>query len=247
MTTRSIVFVAGCLALAVAAGCGSSVTQTTGGTGGAGGTGATGGTGGTGGTGATGGTGGAGVCSTFGDEPGAGSLTLHILNQTPQPIYLPGDCEGQPVYELIPNNAGEDITTYPFDPSCLQTCADLQTEPQYECGACAPAAIRIDPGQTRDVVWNGAGLRGGYQMPAQCWAAGGGAGSCSRIVTAPAGMWSAHATAFNQCTDNCTCQPDGNCFGTASGQMAQADQVTFAFPSATSVDVVFNTCAFGCP
>lgn len=233
MTTRSMGFVAGWLMLAVATGCGSSVVENTGGTGGGGGTGGAGGNG--------------GACAAFSDQDGQTSVTLRFHNDTGQPIFLPGDCQGKPAYQLEVIGAGEDGTSYPFDTSCLQTCADLQQQPPFVCDACAPAAIRIEPGTTREVVWDGTGLRPGFTMPPACWAAPDQGTSCSLIVAAPAGMWAAHAVAFSECTDGCTCKPDGSCFGTPSGQQAQADLASFSFPSETTVDVVFSGCAFGCP
>jgi hypothetical protein len=143
--------------------------------------------------------------------------------------------------------AGEDATSYPFETSCLQTCVDLQTQGPYACGACLPAAVRIGPGATRDVVWNGTGLRAGYTMPASCWADPQQTSTCSRIVAGPPGMWAVQAAAFRDCTGNCTCKADGTCSGTASGQQASADPADFSYPSATEVNVVFSACAFGCP
>jgi hypothetical protein len=224
----------GLLATVMMIGCSSSVT--TGGTGGNGGSG-----------GGNGGNGGA-ACAGFDDEQGTGAVTFHIRNQTAQPLFLLGNCGSTPQYDLFQPSGGEDATSWGnHDSGCLQTCEELQTEGPIACDACGPSVIRLEAGHSIDVGWNGTGLRPGYMMPATCYAYSG-FDSCSRIVGAPAGMWVAATRAFTECSgETCTCQPDGTCWGTPSGQMVNSDQAQFSFPSATSVDVVFDTCAVGCP
>lgn len=229
----------GLLATVMMIGCGSSVTTGTGGDGGNGGNGGSGG--------GSGGSGGA-ACAGYDDEQGTGAVTFHIRNETAQPLFLIGDCGSTPQYDLFQSGAGEDVTSWGgHDWGCLQTCEDLQTQGPIACGACAPSVIRIEAGHTMDVAWNGTGLRSGYMMPAACYASPG-FDSCSRIVGAPAGTWEMRVSAYTQCSgETCTCQPDGTCWGMPSGQMVSSNQAEFSFPSTSSVDVVFDACAVGCP
>jgi hypothetical protein len=242
MAGMNSVSLVGLLAAVVMIGCSSSVTTGTGGDGGNGGNGGSGG-----GSGGSGGHGGA-ACAGFEDEQGTGAVTFHIRNQTQQPLFLIGNCGSTPQYDLAQAGGGEDATSWSTQGgACLQTCEELQTEGPIACDACAPSVIRLEAGKTIDVSWNGTGLRPGYMMPAACYAFPG-FDSCSRIVGAPAGTWIATASAFTECSsETCTCQPDGTCWGSPSGFMASATPATFSFPSATSVDIVFDTCAVGCP
>lgn len=224
--------------LALAAGCGNTVTEGTGG-GGHGGSG-----------GGSGGSGGAAECMGFGDETGAGAVTFHIKNHTPQAVYIHGNCGSAPYYSLTQVGAGEDAAVWVYDTPCLQTCADLQAagEVPAPCDVCAPSVFRLDPGQTIDVTWDGTGVRPGYAMPEACYGFPGGPSSCSRIVAAPAGTWSAMISGYADCnSETCVCDPDGTCWGEPSGLMAFANPVNFNYPAETSIDLVFDSCAFGCP
>jgi hypothetical protein len=223
------------LVLAFGAGCGPSV-QT-------GGTGTGGGAGGTGSS--SSGTGAGGACAAFKDQQGAAAVAVHFVNQTSQPIFLPALCGGID-YAITPLG-GSDGASYVYSRSCLQTCEALQTQPQIECGACQETTIRIDPGGTREVSWDGTGLRS-VMMPSACWSPSGGGGSqCGEMVAAAAGAYRIDAQGFGACTGDCTCDAMGVCIGSATGATALPDPVTFAFPDKLQVDVVFSACAFGCP
>ncbi len=233
------VFGAG-LAIAAASGCGSSVANETDGTGGGGTTSST-----TSGTtsSTTTGTGG-GPCAAFADQEGAASVTVRFRNESPYLIYLPGNCSDVDYsIELI---GGGDQVAYTYDGSCLQTCEDLQTDPPYACGACAPIAYLLEPGATRELTWAGTGLEWGLTMPDACWAYPEGIGTCGQIVAAPAGTYRAGAMGFDTCAD-CQCDPGGECFGYPTGAQAYPDLVTFEFPADATVEILFGACAFGCP
>jgi hypothetical protein len=235
---RAAAWTAG-LVLAFAAACGPTVE--TGGTG-SGGSGTTNGS-----TGSNGssGTGAGGQCAAFADQKGAASVSVHFVNQTGQPIFLPTLCAGVD-YTITPLG-GPDGTSYVYDRSCLQTCQDLQTNPQFECGACQQTTIRIDPGGTREVPWDGTGLRSAM-MPAACWDPAGNPGSqCGQKVAAAPGGYRIDATGFSGCAGDCTCDAQGVCTGAADGVQAFPDPVMFGFPDKLQVDVVFSSCAFGCP
>lgn len=211
------------LALALAAGCGSSVDD-----GGAG----------------AGGTGGGGVCGGFADEESAASVTVRFRNDSMQTIYLPAQC-GSLNYTIEPAG-GSDGVSYTFGGGCLQTCEDLQTQSQIACAPCQETSYQLLPGATREVVWAGTGLQGGIEMPTACWDSPETAGTCGRIVAAPAGTYRAGAIGFSSCGDECTCDAEGLCVGNTMGLEAYHEPVSFAFPSAAPVEVVFGVCAFGC-
>lgn len=229
-------------ALALVVGCGSTVVEQNQGSGGSGaGGGGSSTTSSSTNTSTTTGTGGA--CSGYEDQPGSATVTIHIVNETGQPIYLPSSCST--VQLSIDRTGGDDGVAYAYDPSCLQTCEDLQTEPQYACGACAPTSYLLPAFGSRDVVWNGTGLQYDVPMPAECWASPG-AGTCGRRVSAPAGEYAVQLTGYASCEGSCECDPDGVCFGMPTGAMANTGVSSFVVPSANQVDVVFQTCAFGC-
>jgi hypothetical protein len=232
------------LTLAALMGCGSSVSEESHAAAGSGGSG---GSGSGGHTSASSGTGGA--CAAFADQEGVAKVTLHVKNQSPMAIYMPGLCSG--IDYTIRPEAGSDGTSYTFDGSCLQTCEGLQTEPPFLCDACAPSSYVIPAGGSRDIVWEGTGLRTA-DMPAACWfQPGSTVGGCGQIFAAPSGSYRVEATGYAQCLGaddgGCECNADGQCFGPPSGQQAWVSPVTFDFPGAAEVDVVFDTCAFGCP
>ncbi len=244
MLTKTMVTLALGLGLSLAAACNGSVATETGSTG-AGGdipqttvtTGATGTT--TGGS-----TGSGGTCPGFEDAAGSGAVTVRFHNKTGLPVYLPAQCDA--VDYTIHPTIGDDGITYNFDGTCLQTCADLQTEPAFACGACAPRSYLLADGATREVTWNGTGLLYGVAMPTACYAQPQG-NTCAKIVSAPATNYRIESVGFSTCGAGCTCDPSGVCSGSAEGQQVYADPVKFDFPQANVVDVVFNFCAFGCP
>lgn len=230
--------------LASLSGCGNTVEVLTGGAGGTGssGTGVT--STGTGKT-SSSSTGTGGACGGFADSPGAGDVTVRFVNQGGVPIYLPQSCNE--LSFTIDPVAGPDGTTYHYDPSCLQTCQDLQTQPQYACGACAPSSFRLDPGTTHDIVWHGGGLAQ-RMMPGQCWnQPSPNQNQCGQKVDAKAGTYRIDAYGYSSCGPGCQCDANGNCNGDAMGNQAYPDPVKFNFPSDNLVEVVFGVCAFPCP
>lgn len=199
------------------------------------------------GTGASGSTSSGGVCDGFFDEDGAGAVTITVRNQSPLPVFLPANCSGQPVFQITPTG-GPDGNTYAYEPSCLQTCADLKTEPQYACGACAPASIRIGPGEARSFTWDGTALTAPTSMPAACWFEPHD-GTCVERVAAPAQAYAFNVDGFAGCGapgEACSCTSDGQCSGDPSGQQAYATPTKISFPQANQVEILFDICAFGC-
>ena len=233
MALKAMVTLAAGLGLSLAA-CSGSVTTEPTGSGGNGTTAAST-------TGAT--TGSGGTCPGFEDATGIGTVTVRFHNDTGLPVYLPAQCEN--ISYTIQPPGGSDGVTYNFDPTCLQTCAELQTEPAYACGACAPRSYLLPTGATREVTWNGTGLLPNVTMPDACWAQPQG-NTCQKIVSAVASEYAIQALGFNSCGDGCTCDDKGICNGSAAGSQAYADPVKFTFPTKNAVDVIFGGCAFGC-
>ena len=241
------------LALAGTAGCGSDVLvyppEHTGGTGGNHTTTTTttttgpGGIGG-GGIGGTGGTGGSDSCSPWDDEQGSYEVTVRFRNDAGLPIYLPASC-GVVLYDLQ-SDVGSDIT-YAFDPFCLQTCEDLQTQGIIDCAACPPSSVLLLPGAVLDLKWDGTGLHPA-QMPLDCWADPYGQTSCPQILAAEPGTYRIASTGYSSCGNgSCGCDAGGVCDGDAMGTEAMADPVQLTFPGTALVEVVFGVCAFPCP
>ena len=171
-------------------------------------------------------------------------MTVRFVNKTGMPVYLPGRCEGIN-YPITPTSGSTDAT-YNYDASCLQTCADLQAVPPYVCGLCAPSSYLLGVGATREVTWDGRGLKSGVPMPSACWEQPQVNGTCSQIVAAPAESYDIQASGFSSCGANCTCDDTGRCTGMAGGQQAYAEPAKFNYPAQNVVEVVFNVCAFGC-
>jgi hypothetical protein len=178
---------------------------------------------------------------------GNGTVTVRIRNNSGQPIYLPANCSTL-AYTMTPLGGDDPDESYVYDPSCLQTCEDLQTEPPYACGACAPATFLLPAGATRDVSWNGTGLAYGITMPAECYADPQMAMACSRIVNAPVGDYRIDVVGYSKCDEgfDCTCDSNGVCYGMAGGFEAYPDPAVLSYPSESLVEVVFGVCAFGC-
>jgi hypothetical protein len=175
-------------------------------------------------------------CQAWVDYPGTASLTVHFVNQTAQTLYLPALCDGRVSFALTTPNGPSDYT-YVYDTSCLQTCQALQTQPPYACGVCAPTALSLAPGQARDFAWDGTALEGVLMDPA-CFLGPSG-GTCSQKRTSPQGIYTASASAFTSCSGTCSCDPQGVCTGTPSGQTFLG-AATFPFTGTSSVEVVFS-------
>ena len=157
-----------------------------------------------------------------------------------------GIYEGAPILDVTPAS-GPDGNTYAFDPSCLQTCADLQHEPAYECGVCAPASILIASGASRDFTWQGTALSAPRQMPAQCWDVPQQADSCVTLLAAAPQTYRFLVNGFANCGDGaCACDSEGLCSGYATGQPGYATPSELLYPTKGKVEILFDACAFGC-
>lgn len=238
MKTRAMMTIGGLL-LGLAA-CGNSVDTNDGGAGG------TGGTGGTGGNIGGGGTGGGGECAGYADEVGPGTVKVVFRNNTTQPIYLPGMCS-EVDYQIKPSVA--DGSSYVYETSCLQTCEELQTSPQYLCGACQSLTYRVEAGSTLETTWDGTRLQQDLAMPEGCWFDQGFPSSCNQILAASPGQYKVDVLGYSECQGECACDAEsGACVGgSVGGLMAYPNPASFSFPSANTVEVLFDTCAFGCP
>lgn len=202
--------------------------------------------GGAGGSTGDGGSGAGDACQGFADEAGQSNVTIRFRNDDAVPIYLPGNCTTV-AFSLEHESMPQDVS-FPFEGTCLQTCEDLQTQDPFACDACAPLMYRLDPGQELEVRWDGTGLASSM-MPGECFFTDPGSAdeSCNRIVDALAGAYTVEVLGHSDCGEDCLCEDTGECFGFPSGQSASPQPATFSFPDATSIDVVFPPCTFGCP
>jgi hypothetical protein len=186
-------------------------------------------------------------CLAFQDETSLGATTIRFVNHSPRDLYLPTGC-GALDYTL--ENTIPDDVRYQYDGTCLQSCGELQTTSQYDCaaGACAETVQRIPAGSSAEVTWNGLGLQS-QQMPSSCWFEPLGGGTCSQIVSAPPGNYRLSVRAFAECQGyadgGCECQGD-SCYGSPAGAEAFPVEVRFDHPTAEVVELVFDSCAFGC-
>jgi hypothetical protein len=189
-------------------------------------------------------TGSGGACGGFEDATSPATVTVRFRNNTGLPVYLPGRCQGID-YPITPTS-GSDGVTYNHEASCLQTCSDLQKDPPFACKPCAPTSYLLDIGATREITWDGTGLKDEVSMPAACWAQSPNDTACRQIVAAPAASYAIQALGYSSCGAGCACDEKGLCNGAPEGLQAHADLVSFEFPAQNVVEVVFNTCAFGC-
>lgn len=212
-------------------GCGSEV-ETSGG-GGAGGGGGEGGT--------------LEACTGFDDaEPGS-PITLRFVNETLLDVYLEASCN-QLAFDIQPA-AGADGAYYGYvGGACQQSCQELQTQNQVQCGACAPSTQHIPPQSSIEVTWDGRAQRQ-VEMAAECYFDElTSAQDCAQIFRAPAGEYSLTIAAYNACDGQgapCECDATGLCSGTASGMAAFGQPTSFTLPTNT-VEYVLDVCAFGC-
>jgi len=188
-----------------------------------------------------------GACTAFADAEPSAPVTFRFSNQSGQDVYLPASCDDLD-YSLTPQ-AGETGTTYGrVGGACQQSCEELQTEEPILCdaAACAASAYRLQTGDVIEIVWDGRG-QAPVEMPLSCWESAAAGTSCTQIVAAPAGSYSLSVRGFSECGDECECDANGLCSGTAGGQEAFPNAEAFSLPGDTVVEVVFETCAFGCP
>jgi hypothetical protein len=178
------------------------------------------------------------VCDAYADAKGIASVTLRVHNETGVTIGVPpgpGCSKGAVAAPFVILGVGDPSFIASSD-SCLQTCGDLLTQGPWccDCASGPPTGLlEIPAGQTADLTWDGAGTRM-EAMPEACYSTHAGACptsqlQCPRQVAATAGSYEAQVSAY---------------YGTT---LAQSAKVTFTFPAAAPVDVVFDGCAFGCP
>jgi len=185
------------------------------------------------------------TCQSYDDQGSAGTVSIHIKNQSSVPIYLPATC-GVIDYQLDPASGPDGLSYGPLGGSCLQTCEDLQTEGPVDCAPCAPSVFELQPNASVDVEWTGLALAYDIQMPSECWNDPSFGPSCAQLVMAQMQSYSITMTGYAECAGDCACSDDGICYGDGVGQMAYANPATFDLSSG-EVSVVFDFCAFGCP
>lgn len=181
------------------------------------------------------------------DDASGSDVTFRIQNDTGQAIYVPTDCGV--VRPTIQPQAGGDDTTYtnPYG-GCFASCETWQQgePPVCTADACALTTLRIEAGDTHELVWSGTALRG-EEMPQACWFDEQYGLECTRVIEAEAQSYQFDIQAYSECVGECTCEDSGQCYGEAGGVEGLHDAVSFSYPDADTVDVVFGPCAFGCP
>jgi hypothetical protein len=186
-----------------------------------------------------------GVCSAYADEAGSGPVTVRVINQSPLDIYLPSIC-GEADYTMV----GSDQLSWSDRLFCALTCEELQTQPPIVCGACAPIALRVPANGSREIIWSGTSVAVS-EMPAECWFDSMGLTTCGRNVAAPAQQYQVVLGGYAGCDDGtgapCTCDETGSCYGDPVGQLVNPLPAFFQYPSSHQVDVIFDSCVFGCP
>ena len=192
------------------------------------------------------GAGGAGACAAFADEDGSGVVTVRVINNAPQDVFLRASCLDAHVDMISDDDEFWSDTVF-----CAATCEDLQVGSPPDCAPCGSFAIRVPPGGVHEVHWNGTDYTTA-PMPTDCYAnAGDDFGNCGRFVSAPAQRYQALIGGYSQCDGGesgpCVCDADNRCQGQAGGQVINTIPAFFDYPSTLSVDLVFDSCAFGCP
>jgi hypothetical protein len=196
-------------------------------------------------SGTTGSTGTGGACAGYQDADGSGEVTLRVTNNAPQDVYIPRDCDAGKFGIL-----GEDGQDWHQDLSCELSCQELQTSPQVLCGACQPSVIQVPSFGSVDLVWRGTGLQT-LDMPEACYFDQAFSETCHQVVAAPAQLYRIHVPGYAQCQsfdgESCECA-DGICQGAeVAGFEGFHDEAQLDYPAMNTVNVVFDTCAFGCP
>src|SRR5262249_17026054 len=123
---------------------------------------------------------------------------------------------------------------------------DLQTEGPIACGDCAVTSRLLPPGGSFDYVWDDTGLESA-SMPASCYAFPPFSMTCSKRVQAELVGYSVQVNGYGACSGSCSCTPDGECYGLASGSQAIANPAMISYPAQNEVTVTFPPCALPCP
>lgn len=115
------------------------------------------------------GVGGAGAvaCEDYADVRREGSVTLHVKNETEEPIVLGPPASCQPVSVTIESLTNASPGSF-AGLHCLFTC-EMSFDGVGGCTADCPfpPTVRIEPGGTYDVDWNGL-VYEGVDLPQEC-------------------------------------------------------------------------------
>jgi hypothetical protein len=180
-----------------------------------------------------------GNCAGFDDQASPQSVSVRILNQSLQTLFIPILC-GRPLLRIVSLEDGPNLT-FRYDNGCLATCEDLQgaSPPLCTADACQETTWEIPPGASRSIEWDTT------LMLSACWYALGVAEVCRQIVATPEGSYAFSIPAFSDCQGVCEC--DGAvCSGQVAGAVGMHPEDTLQFPKQDQVDLVFDACTFGC-
>lgn len=202
--------------------------------------------------GGTGGDGGGGgdVCAAFATDPPTASVTVRVLNNTENDLYIgpetAGGCGHTEPFSL--EDADGKALRWRLQ-NCDFTCEMLQTD---ACGCTTecelPAVWRIAPGGALSVDWNRVVFTT-ETMPDGCYDPGCGIGQECAVPREPSGELTFLASAWSEvggdCGGECTCTPDagGSCtigMGEATVAGSVITTSTKVSEVASTVDIVFE-------
>lgn len=127
------------------------------------------------------------------DEPSKGAVTFRVTNKDSKPRFL-SKCGGEFEGFEIKNADGFEVA--PFQGPCVFSCGQLRTQPRVMCGDCAHEAVKIEPGASVDVPWDGRAVHRTwmntscfekYDPPPE-------EGRCTQLVATPPGRYRVEMT-----------------------------------------------------
>jgi hypothetical protein len=181
------------------------------------------------------------------EAPQGPSVTFTLRNLRSDAIFVVswlGCVEGYVRLDLVDDPPGR----WPLD-ACAPTCANIIAGECWDCACEPPRLLRVEPGASYDVVWDGQ-LWIDAELPTECNACAV-ASDCLLGVSAPAHTYlitSTAATSATDCVDemggsSCTC-PNGAqaCFieGTVANPAELPVQANLEYPDATSLELAFD-------
>jgi hypothetical protein len=193
------------------------------------------------------------MASTGGDEPTVGAdcpqdetptgpaVTFTLRNLRSEPIFVVSQVECAEGYVRV-DLVGDPNGRWPID-GCAPTCADIVAGDCWDCGCEAPRLLRIAPGGSHEVIWDGR-LWVPEAVPAECNACGV-APDCLLGISAPAETYLVTVTASTTamgCDDPaCACEGE-SCFveGEPGNPIELPVQAQIDVPGTTALELDFD-------
>jgi hypothetical protein len=192
-------------------------------------------------------------CDDYREQAPTQSVTVTIRNEGATPIYLGSTGCSTAIDVLLQDAAGQPRDWQPNQ--CFFSCELLQESSDWGCTADCPQPplIFVAPGGSYETSWSGT-YREQVAMPAACYAGANPVdasdNTCAQTVVATAGDYTLTVNAWDElqgCENaTCGCTPDvnGSCKletyeAWLDGEPRSAS-ATVSYPSANTIDVVFN-------